>query len=315
MILLLASYICMLAQAQTYYYYNNEKIYIDIDTSLCTIFIDTTSTTSLQSNNVLINTEDESRNDYYIVNKQVLFDNLTSSDNSIIAIEPVVGDSQVPVSNLFYIELKDEADSTLLQNLANTYKCTIERRIPNMPKWFALSTSLESLGNSIELSNAFYETGHFNNVDPGFIIGFATSASSGEPMYGEQWGLQAINIEEAWDITKGISNVIVAVVDQGIDSTHIEFSNNLLSGFDTRTKGNAKLYDAHGTHVAGIIAANQNNQFISGVAPFSTLMPISSPLKAYKTISEELAIGISWAWQHNAYIINNSWGGSRRNVA
>lgn len=104
----------------------------------------------------------------------------------------------------------------------------------------------------------------------------------------------------------------MAVLDKGIEASHIEFQENLLDGYDVISGGNAVVYGDHGTHVAGIIAAGINGQFVAGVAPDARLMPVSHPLTATATASEELANGLTWAWQNGASVINNSWGGSGR---
>jgi serine protease len=101
-----------------------------------------------------------------------------------------------------------------------------------------------------------------------------------DTFYDKQWHYPQINLEQAWDLTQGSSNVIVAVLDTGIVSAHPEFTGRLTSdGFDmisnpaTARDGDGRdpnPEDAgdlltpqgssfHGTHVAGTIGANGNN--------------------------------------------------------
>jgi subtilisin family serine protease len=81
------------------------------------------------------------------------------------------------------------------------------------------------------------------------------------------WWLKQDNIEEAWDITKG-AGVTVAVVDTGVDSSHPELEGQVLV--------NSSDPHGHGTFIAGMIAAKQNNQIgISGIAPESKILPIT----------------------------------------
>ena len=58
-------------------------------------------------------------------------------------------------------------------------------------------------------------------------------------MWGKQWGLEAINVTEAWGLTKGHFTTVVAVLDKGIEASHIEFQENLLDGYDVISGGNA----------------------------------------------------------------------------
>ena len=108
---------------------------------------------------------------------------------------------------------------------------------------------------------------------------------------GFQWNLRAIGLPTAWELTKGSSEVVVAVLDTGIRKNHPELTPLLLSGYDF-VSDPTKAQDGdgidqdptipdvsgasfHGTHVAGTIAAASNNgKGVAGVAWNVRLMPI-----------------------------------------
>ena len=131
----------------------------------------------------------------------------------------------------------------------------------------------------------------------------------------QQAYMKTIHAEEAWAITKGSADVIVAVVDTGINTDHEEFAGNVLvaqanSMRDTITHSNADVRDVngHGTHVAGIIvAAMDNAKGIAGIAPGCKLMPIKAGNHEFTTITATR--GIKYAVDHGANIINLSIGG------
>ncbi len=159
--------------------------------------------------------------------------------------------------------------------------------------------------------NLFYELSKFTDVDPGFMPDYKPSCTT-DPLFNEQWGLHTtpgINICDAWNITKGDPNIIVAVIDEGIDPNHSEFAENFyhLSYDAVNNSSPSRVYGDHGMHVAGIIGANQNSLQISGVAPRVSLMSISHSFGSGVTISQEFASAISYAWQNGASVINNSW--------
>lgn len=294
-------------EAQTFYYYKGERIPISIDTVRYTIFF--SSDHVLRETGILKSEEGMSGKNFCIIGQKQLDEvGLKSGATEILSVEPVIAPSQTPVSNLFYVKIQTEKDTAFLKDFAVKNGCKVERQVALMPSWYVLSTSICSAGNSIEMANKCFETGRVEEVDPGFIFNFQTSGGDDEPMWGKQWGLEAINVTEAWGLTKGHFTTVVAVLDKGIEASHIEFQENLLDGYDVISGGNAVVYGDHGTHVAGIIAAGINGQFVAGVAPDARLMPVSHPLTATATASEELANGLTWAWQNGASVINNSWG-------
>jgi serine protease len=86
-----------------------------------------------------------------------------------------------------------------------------------------------------------------------------------------QWHLALTGVEDAWQISKG-SGVVVAVVDTGVALDHPDLTANLLPGYDF-VDDDAFPYDedGHGTHVAGLIAANGQ---VHGTAPEASLLPV-----------------------------------------
>ncbi len=118
-----------------------------------------------------------------------------------------------------------------------------------------------------------------------------------------------VNACDAWNITLG-NGVTIAVLDDGIELTHIDLQANISSlSYDTESNTSpSHIYGDHGTHCAGIIGATRNNNTqVVGLAPECTLMSISNSLMPTENSRMKRANGISWAWKHGADIINNSW--------
>ena len=172
---------------------------------------------------------------------------------------------------------------------------------------------------SVEVSNQLFESGFviFAQPDWGMII-----ESSNNPLFNQQWNLRDtingydINVSNAWALSQG-ENVRVAVLDEGVELTHPDLIDNLLSGYDATdgalggVNGGNKSDDRHGTGCAGIIAAANNNIGVKGIAYKSKIIPvrIAYRLKAnssWYTYISWIADGIHYAW-NNADILNNSW--------
>jgi RHS repeat-associated protein len=128
------------------------------------------------------------------------------------------------------------------------------------------------------------------------------------------------NVIDAWPISQG-EDVIVAVLDSGMDITHPDLSNNIIDGWDfVNNTPNAhdpsKIHEEwHATHIAGIIAAaKDNNLGIAGVAPAAKIMP----LKIFENgtaYTSDIIAAIQYAESHGAKIANCSWGSSQNNPA
>lgn len=148
-----------------------------------------------------------------------------------------------------------------------------------------------------------------------------------------------INVEDAWTQTKG-AGVTVAVIGTGIDGTHSEISGQRASGpcfegWDSIfASNNANIgsawepwgeycdlgqcgdyEDLHETQVAGIIAAQHNDNGTVGVAPDVELFSARTHLHTFAGTGAELAEAIRWAWNDcDADIVNGSWAGSTQDT-
>lgn len=273
------------AEQDSYYVNETQKGYI--------VDVDTTETTTTSTNAKSLNS--------------------LAKDNNIVAIEYVVGDSILtPISNEFYVKLKNLSDISLLEKYAEVIGCKIEGAIESDNYWISLHSNKESKFNSLEASNFIYETGLFAKVDPGFLLNYENCTIPSDPYYSSQWnmnGTYGIKANNAWDITKGSSSITVAVVEGGIYTGHPDLTNRISQSYDVITDGSPVYYDTHATAVAGIIAANHNNIGVAGVAPNVHLMNVFVGRNGTdERTSRTMAAGINYAWKNGADVINNSWG-------
>ncbi|BCB05812.1 S8 family serine peptidase [Bacillus sp. KH172YL63] len=130
-----------------------------------------------------------------------------------------------------------------------------------------------------------------------------------DPYYSLQWYQGVIEAERSWDQTIGSSDVVVAVIDNGIDLYHRDLNQHIVSPYDTVHDSPYTLSSGdHGTHVAGIIGSSMDNGVGAvGIAPSTSIMPIDVFTTEYAYISDVIE-GIYYAVDKGADIINMSLG-------
>ena len=157
------------------------------------------------------------------------------------------------------------------------------------------------------------------------VVDLPHSGSSADPLYGQQWHLGAVKAPEAWAYLQaqglppgGTRDVVVAVIDTGIDMTHPDLAANLWTnslngthGRDVVTNTDIPTDDhGHGTHVAGIIAAQANNAAGGvGIAYNVQIMAIKAAQYSGVLAVSDIAEGIYYAVSKGADVINMSFGG------
>lgn len=162
-----------------------------------------------------------------------------------------------------------------------------------------------------------------------------------DALFGSLWGMKNVGQKDsggrvgtvradiratkAWALSKGSKNVVVGIVDTGIDYTHPDLQANIWSmpgspsvhGYNAITGALDPMDDnSHGTHCAGTIGgAGNNTEGVVGVNWNVSLMG-SKFLDKDGSGSLDAAIkAIDWAVEHGADVLSNSWGGGGRSQA
>lgn len=138
-----------------------------------------------------------------------------------------------------------------------------------------------------------------------------------DPYYSAQrWHYDMINLEDAWKIEAGGPEVIVAVIDGGVDGTHEDLAWNMWRGpynnygYNCENNSTSVPADAHGTHVAGTVGAVNNNRIgLCGVAGGNALQGPGVRIMSLHITSMTGAIrAFQFATDNGAVITQNSWG-------
>ncbi|MDG1846699.1 MAG: S8 family serine peptidase [Acidimicrobiales bacterium] len=206
----------------------------------------------------------------------------------------------------------------------------------NIVDYFANSDLylVETVAGNVNARNFLYGSPLVKFVD--FDGTVSAENLTNDPRIGELWGLtgsHGIGASAAWQNTSGANEVVVAVIDSGVDVSHPDLANviwensNEIAGNGIDDDGNGYVDDlngwdfinndnqpedgnGHGTHVSGTIAAVRNNGLgVAGVANNVKIMPLRFLDSAGKGYLSNAISALNYAISNGAPISNNSWGG------
>ncbi|AZU61901.1 S8 family peptidase [Neobacillus mesonae] len=126
-------------------------------------------------------------------------------------------------------------------------------------------------------------------------------------------GVEMIQAPQVWEKTKG-QGITIAILDTGCDVTHPDLKDRIIGGrnFTNDDKGNQDIYmdyNGHGTHVAGTVAATENQMGVVGVAPEANLLIVKVLDRHGSGQYEWIIKGIHFAIEQKVDIISMSLGG------
>jgi subtilisin family serine protease len=139
--------------------------------------------------------------------------------------------------------------------------------------------------------------------------------------YGQNNGLPDADLDapEAWELHRSATNIVVAILDTGVRSTHEDLAANLWrhpidgsSGFNALAEGSDPWDDnGHGTHLAGIVGAVGNNgRGIAGTAWHPRLMICKFLDSTGNGFNSDAIACVEFARANGAHVLNLSWGGA-----
>lgn len=257
-------------------------------------------------------------------------DNLIYLSNTILV--------KVKDGSLTNIELKEKINKSLKKKIIKEAKSVFEEQVlkkgsVSLNRIYMLN--IESGFDPLIISKKISKLKDIEWAEPKFIRKVTFIPNDSIFIAGAQPNLIQINAIKAWDVTKGDSNVVIGIVDTGVDWNHPDIKANIYRD----KNGNIVGYDLggtigvpdndpsedkapplattgyHGTHVAGIAAAVTNNLIgIASIGYNCSIMPVKVSRNDKRDSNGEPYIyygpeGIKYAAEHGAKVINCSWGG------
>ncbi|MGG9970725.1 S8 family peptidase [Ferruginibacter sp. SUN002] len=311
--------------AQNFYYSDNKKIYLNEDRNYILVVPNT------EINSYFTNVVQPVYGSYFN-NYQIQTDfgviklQLKNTSLGAAAIDALKNNSQTRfvwyamyMGSLMPIIPTNEILYKSKNGITPSFATTIAAPNNIIDTFYKIATGINN-EQIFDLANQFYESGNSYWCHPNFWT--PIEKYTNDPLFTSQYYLKNtgqnggvagmdINVEGAWAMTQGNSNIKVAVIDQGVEE-HEDMTGRVLAGYTPRDpNGNGKPVgggSAHGQACAGIVAATKDNNIgISGIAPLVKIVPVN--IFYGGETQNDLAAAINWAWnQGQADVLSNSWG-------
>ncbi len=248
------------------------------------------------------------------------------------AINEVVHHAYHPVGNQatrYYltdkitVRFKPETSHQEIEDIMQQTGLKLFRQYPGEDKLYLFEVTDSAGKNPIKVTNDLAEREEVIYAEPELINRFKPLYIPTDTLFDKQWHLQSredveltagadISAPEAWDMTKGTRQVVVAVIDDGFDLSHpdlsgegkIVFAKDYVDG-DKEPFPTVEDGDYHGTPCAGVAIGEENGEGIVGAAPGCAFMPVRINIGAIQ--DHELWQVFDETGQH-ADVISNSWG-------
>ena len=222
------------------------------------------------------------------------------------------------------IQFANTVAEAIAVELAASVGVELVRPLEGIDNAYICEVTLAALENPIKIANRLMRQSEVLAAEPNIVISTQNLYSPKDTLYHKQWYLNNnggfeiapdshINMEKAWDITRGTRQTVVAIVDDSVDVNHPDFqgSGKIVAPRDLKEQDFVPLpgetTDNHGTACAGVAIAEENGNGVVGVAPGCALMPIrSTGFLDDKTIEDIF----DWATSKGASVISCSWGPS-----
>lgn len=238
----------------------------------------------------------------------------TGEDNgnaSHYAVDELVVKFRQPLESRELLRLHKELSLSVVRHRGTTYLFRSKKyNMEELKAYFAKYNPVFMEPHYLYLTNDLGK-GKSGTVRQSSSNGAAAEVVPNDTLYARyQWNLPEIATEKGWNVTRGEDDMIVAIVDTGVQADHPDLQGRLVQGYNVIDPSKPPNDDVgHGTHVAGIIAAQvDNNEGIAGLTWYTKIMPVKALDSTGAGTTYSVAEGIIWATDHGADVINMSLG-------
>lgn len=220
------------------------------------------------------------------------------------------------------IQFSSDVDEKAIASIAAEFGLQSVKSVVGIPNTFVFQLTPQASENPVKIANRLIGRPEILVAEPNIVIPKESHYRPRDPLYSQQWYLynnggseitpgSHINVEKAWDITRGNRSIVVAVADDAIDLNHPDFqgAGKIVAPKDFKDNDFLPLAgsseESHGTACAGVAVAEENGIGIAGVAPGCALMPLRTTGFVDDETMEQL---FDYCIANNASVISCSWG-------
>lgn len=223
---------------------------------------------------------------YIVSNRLILM--VTTEDTSL---ESFVGEfrKDYPNESRYILSSPDSLLRRITLTLPENERETLEQELPVKYNRFGL----------LVIPDAMYKSSTTMTNDPDLQV------------QDKRWYFDECGVFDAWDITMGDNNIVVAIIDDGFDLDHSELKGRVYKPFNAvnHTENITPSPEGHGTHVASTAIGNADNEIgIAGIAPKCRFMPIQVGDNNGNMSSSAIIDGVLYAIANGADVVNMSLG-------
>lgn len=266
------------------------------------------------------------------------------TENDVEFVTPVFRESQsglrMVATDEITVRFKDSVSQHDIDNFNQTNGVEVIKENRFIKKQFLLR--VKNPAETLKIANLYQESDLTEFAEPNFITEARKAALPDDEYLGQQWHLhntqqgsglagEDVSAEEAWEITEGLPQIVIAIIDDGVDIDHPDLKLNIwknpnesepdVHGWDfyddnndPRPKKFTPPYDdlpgndSHGTPCAGVAAAvGGNGSGVVGIAQHCKILPVKIFMADDLVPFNTLADAIRYAGQ-KADVLSNSWG-------
>ena len=233
------------------------------------------------------------------------------------------------------VKAKVSTNNASIQSTKNKYSLKSKKKLDKQLDVIKFDSNKYSMD---EILLSLNQDANIEYAEPNYIRKVSGSPEN-EPGFINMWGLNNtttkgvdINVEAAWKVSTGNPNLVVGVIDTGIDYSHEDLENNIwtnnaeipdngkdddgngyvddVNGWNFAYGSNDPYDDNdHGTHVSGTIAAPANGIGIAGVAPTVKIMPLKTADAEGTSYDSDIVSAIQYGVSKGVKLFNCSFGG------